>query len=77
MLLSGFSLITMLAIIARRELAAIYKDTPQLDGPQKGPQAPISTGLRRLRLAGSSSSIDFGHHRAFSRNFTSSTPIEE
>ncbi|TCD70138.1 hypothetical protein EIP91_004608 [Steccherinum ochraceum] len=71
MIMSGLSLIAILATVARKELAVMSEDDTTLEeAPHKGPQEPLSSGLRRLRLAGSSSSIDFGNrHGAFSRNF--------
>ncbi|KAH8104622.1 hypothetical protein BXZ70DRAFT_599275 [Cristinia sonorae] len=76
MLMTGFSLIMVLAAIARRELLAMEKEAPEPEAPKKGPQETISSGLRRMR--GSSSSVDFGNIRAsFSRNFAPPSPIAE
>ena len=44
-----------------------------MEKPKEAP-APLSHGLRRLRLAGSRASIDFRHIRSFSRNFTRIDP---
>ncbi|KAI0076698.1 hypothetical protein K474DRAFT_1662571 [Panus rudis PR-1116 ss-1] len=83
MLMSGFSFIAVTSLIGQRELRELYArdDAEKANAePQKEAPAPISHGLRRLRLAGSSSSIDFRHMRGFSRNFSRPeppTPIAE
>lgn len=79
MLLSGFCLVAVLATIAQRELSVSAEiEAANEKEPKKEAPAPLSQGLRRLRLAGSSSSIDFRHARALSmsRNFMRTPYVE-
>lgn len=73
MLVTGVSIIIILAHVARKELQLFALEDQAIDQPKEAP-APLSHGLRRLRLAGSKSSVDLRHLRAFSRNFTQVEP---
>ena len=65
MLLSGVSVIVLLATLAQRELHHLDDTAPVEDFVKEKP-APISKGLHKMR--GSSTSIDFRHLRSMSRS---------
>ena len=71
MLVTGFSIVFVLASVAKRELELFVAEDEGTDPVKtKEAPAPISHGLRKLRLAGSKSSIDIQHLRSLTRNFT-------